>query len=64
MQVGQLAKLLNTTPDTVRYYTRIGLLRPRKDSGSDYKYYDDKQRSACVLSCVPDSWASALKTLR
>lgn len=41
MQVKQLAKALNTTPDTVRYYTRIGLLRPVKDRSNDYKCYSD-----------------------
>lgn len=42
MHVNQLAKSLQTTPDTVRYYTRIGLLRPTRDRNNDYKRYDEK----------------------
>ncbi|MGQ9427442.1 MerR family DNA-binding protein [Gilvimarinus sp. F26214L] len=44
MHVHQLAKSLKTTPDTVRYYTRIGLLRPIKDSNNAYKCYGDEER--------------------
>lgn len=51
MHVHQLAKSLHTTPDTVRYYTRIGLLRPRKDERNAYKCYDqdDRSRLAFIL---------------
>lgn len=41
MHVNQLAKALKTTPDTVRYYTRIGLLKPSKDENNAYKCYED-----------------------
>jgi len=51
MQVNQLAKSLATTPDTVRYYTRIGLLNPKKNAANAYKYYDrdDQQRLRFIL---------------
>ena len=51
MQVNQLAKALNTTPDTVRYYTRIGLLHPEKNENNAYKHYSDadKQRLNFIL---------------
>lgn len=51
MHVNQLAKALTTTPDTVRYYTRIGLLRPRKDERNSYKCYseEDKARLRFIL---------------
>lgn len=39
MRVNQLASTLNTTADTVRYYTRIGLLRPEKNKTNGYKAY-------------------------
>ncbi|MCE2593904.1 MerR family transcriptional regulator [Motilimonas cestriensis] len=39
MKVTQLARHLNVTPDTVRYYTRIKLLRPKKSPENGYKNY-------------------------
>lgn len=38
MKVSELAKELSTSPDTVRYYTRLGLLQPTK-SHNGYKFY-------------------------
>lgn len=38
MKVTELAKEFGTTPDTVRYYTRLKLLNPAK-SENGYKYY-------------------------
>jgi DNA-binding transcriptional MerR regulator len=38
----QLAKRLGVTPDTVRFYTRIGYLRPEKSPPSGYKVYKQK----------------------
>lgn len=53
MHVNQLAKALKTTPDTVRYYTRIGLLRPRKDEHNAYKCYDeDDKKRLCFILCA------------
>lgn len=51
MHVNQLAKALKTTPDTVRYYTRIGLLKPIKDRNNAYKCYDgdDHKRLRFIL---------------
>ena len=39
MRVTELANALNTTPDTVRYYTRIGLIKPIKSPENGYKLY-------------------------
>lgn len=51
MRVNQLAKALDTTADTVRYYTRIGLLKPIKDKTNGYKVYrnTDEQRLRFAL---------------
>ena len=38
-QVKELAKLCNLPADTVRHYTRIGLLRPERDPGNGYYRY-------------------------
>ncbi|MEZ5489274.1 MAG: MerR family transcriptional regulator [Gammaproteobacteria bacterium] len=42
MGVNQLAISLGVTPDTVRYYTRIGYLTPRRSLSSGYKEYDNE----------------------
>ena len=42
MKVAELAKSLGTTADTVRYYTRLGLLKPAK-SVNGYKSYSNKE---------------------
>ena len=52
MRVTELAKTINTTPDTVRYYTRIGLITPIKNANNGYKLYGEKdqQRLKFILS--------------
>jgi len=42
MKVTELAKELNTTADTVRYYTRLNLLKPGK-LVNGYKYYSSSE---------------------
>ena len=44
MKVAELAKSLGTTADTVRYYSRLGLLKPAK-SVNGYKLYSNKEVS-------------------
>lgn len=52
MRVTELANAMNTTPDTVRYYTRIGLISPVKSPENGYKYYgiNTQQRLKFILS--------------
>lgn len=52
MRVTELAKAMNTTADTVRYYTRIGLIAPVKSPENGYKSYSTKvqQRLKFILS--------------
>ncbi len=45
MRVSELASNLEINPDTVRYYTRIGLLHPRKNATNGYKEYDERDTS-------------------
>jgi DNA-binding transcriptional MerR regulator len=45
MKVTQLAKSFNTTPDTVRHYTKLGLLQPKKSPSNGYKQYDREQQN-------------------
>ncbi|WP_028877584.1 MerR family transcriptional regulator [Teredinibacter turnerae] len=51
MRVTELAKKLNISPDTVRFYTRKGGLRPVKDAANGYKSYTpkDEQRLRFIL---------------
>lgn len=40
MQVSELAKRAKVTPETVRYYTRLGLIHAQRDPNNGYKLYD------------------------
>jgi len=52
MYVKQLAKLMDVTPDTVRHYTRMGLLNPIRSENNGYQQYTkaDKQRLQFIIS--------------
>ena len=52
MYVKQLAKLMGVTPDTVRHYTRVGLLNPiRSTENGDQEYTaSDQQRLKFIIS--------------
>lgn len=52
MRVNELANALNTTADTVRYYTRIGLISPIKSPENGYKDYGEtvQRRLKFILS--------------
>jgi len=41
--VKALAELTGLTPRTLRYYDAIGLLRPRRDRGNDYRRYGPEE---------------------
>ncbi|MBZ9558198.1 MULTISPECIES: MerR family transcriptional regulator [Modicisalibacter] len=40
MKVGELARTAGVTAETVRHYTREGLLRPQRDPGNGYQLFD------------------------
>tara|TARA_R110001592_G_scaffold336019_1_gene621118 strand:+ start:19464 stop:19892 length:429 start_codon:yes stop_codon:yes gene_type:complete len=42
MRVIEIAKQLGVTVDTVRFYTRINILKPTKDKTNGYRDYNDK----------------------
>lgn len=52
MRVSELASLLAVNADTIRYYTRIGLLQPDRNVNNGYKIYSnrDKARLEFILS--------------
>lgn len=51
MRVNELAESIQVTADTVRYYTRIGLLKPQKSIENGYKHYsiEDKKRLVFII---------------
>tara|TARA_R110001592_G_scaffold16541_2_gene70157 strand:+ start:213 stop:782 length:570 start_codon:yes stop_codon:yes gene_type:complete len=51
MNVNEFAKHLGITPDTVRYYSRIGLLNPKKNANNGYREFsrDDLERMIFIL---------------
>jgi DNA-binding transcriptional MerR regulator len=52
MRVNQLANETGVSVDTVRYYTRIGFLKPTKNPSNGYKEYcaKEKRRMRFILS--------------
>jgi len=52
MRVNQLAAALDVSADTVRYYTRIGMLAPKRNLHNGYKEYTaaDRQRLGFILA--------------
>lgn len=52
MHVKQLAELMDVTPDTVRHYTRVGLLNPIRNQDNGYQQYRkaDRQRLQFIIS--------------
>jgi len=43
LTVTELANRSGATPHAVRYYTRIGLLRPERDPGNGYRLYQHRE---------------------
>jgi MerR family transcriptional regulator, Zn(II)-responsive regulator of zntA len=41
MKVSELAKAANVSADTVRYYSRAGLLRPGRNNANGYQQYSE-----------------------
>jgi len=39
--VKQIASKLSVTTDAVRYYTRLGIVSPRRDAENGYRYYSN-----------------------
>jgi len=50
--VTQLARRFHVSADTIRHYTKLGLLTPNRDPDNGYRYYrpEDESRLRFVLS--------------
>ncbi|WP_310071409.1 MULTISPECIES: MerR family transcriptional regulator [Cellvibrio] len=44
MRVAQLARELAISADTIRYYTLIGLIKPKRNPANNYKEYREEER--------------------
>jgi len=42
LTVSELSKAAQVTPDAVRHYVRLGLLKPQRHSVNDYKLFSDR----------------------
>ncbi|TDX31658.1 DNA-binding transcriptional MerR regulator [Modicisalibacter xianhensis] len=52
MKVSELAQAGGVTPETVRHYTREGLLHPQRDPQNGYQRYDNESLSRlCFIQC-------------
>jgi len=40
--VKQVSEKVGTSAETIRYYTRIGIIHPRKDTNNGYRYYSER----------------------
>ncbi len=45
MRVKQLADAMGVTSDTVRYYTRVGILNPNRNPANGYKQYSQQDKN-------------------
>lgn len=49
MIVSELAKRAGVTAETVRHYTRSGLLAPKQQSQNGYRYYSDNDLARLIF---------------
>lgn len=64
VKVSQLAKSLNVASDTVRYYTRIGLLSPQKNNGNGYKNYSNQESKRLYFILSARSLGFSIKDIQ
>ncbi|BCQ27221.1 Cd(II)/Pb(II)-responsive transcriptional regulator (plasmid) [Caballeronia sp. NK8] len=53
MKIGELARITNCTPDTIRFYEREGLLPPAGRTEANYRTYDEThvERLRLIRNC-------------
>ena len=68
MRVKQLADAMEVTPETVRYYTRVGILNPARYITNGYKQYSlkdsDRLRFALRAKVLGFTLADILQIIR
>ncbi len=66
--IGEAAKIVNATEETLRHYDRIGVVKPSKRNiANKYRYYSDddiaKLKAIHVLKCMDMSLAEIKEIL-
>ena len=56
LTVKKLADLLGLSPEVIRHYTHIGILKPVVNSGNNYKYYDEQDLLYSLISVSIEVW--------
>ena len=60
--VNHLAKLSGVSTRTLRYYDKIGLLKPLRVNSNGYRIYGDEQINLLQQILFTGIWTSAWKT--
>jgi len=63
MTVSDVTKLADVTPEVVRYYSRIGLVKPTKNLKNGYKLYSSKDVSRIIFIRKAKSLGYTLKEI-
>ncbi|MBQ0168003.1 MAG: MerR family transcriptional regulator [Treponema sp.] len=61
--VGEIAKIYNVSTDTLRYYDKIGLLKPWLTGGNGYRYYSKAQFETISTIMLLRSMETPIETL-
>ena len=54
--IQELARLSGVTSRTLRWYDRIGLLKPSRIAESGYRYYAEAEVNRCRTFCIIGLW--------
>ncbi len=64
LTVTALARECGTTPHTVRYYSRLGLLREQRHPGNEYRLFDDAEQARLRFILQARELGYSLKEIR
>ncbi len=63
-KVSDLAKLLDLTPETIRYYESVGIVKPRHDEVNRYRYYLSTDFSRLYIAKMLRSMGFSLSEIK
>ncbi|MGR9043706.1 MAG: MerR family transcriptional regulator [Gammaproteobacteria bacterium] len=63
LQLNELAKRTGLHKDTIRYYVKIGLLKPKRDPGNGYKLFNKKDEIRLHFICKAKYLGFTLKEI-
>ena len=64
MTVREIATLANVVPEVVRYYSRISLIKPKKNRNNGYNLYNDNDVSRIIFIRKAKSLGFTLKEIK